>query len=43
MGLLGAGIMHLAPFPVSQLPEGLYFYTVEANGSRATGRVVVKH
>lgn len=33
----------VAAFPTSGLANGVYFYTVEANGQRQTGRVVVSH
>lgn len=33
----------VAVFPTSGLANGVYFYTVEANGQRETGRVVVSH
>ena len=32
-----------ATFNVSNLSAGLYFYTVEANGQRETGRVAISH
>jgi hypothetical protein len=32
-----------AVFSTSNLPNGVYIYTVEANGQRQTGRVVVSH
>ena len=32
-----------ATFPTANLTAGVYFYTVEANGERNTGRIVVAH
>ncbi len=32
-----------AVFSTSSLSDGVYFYTVKANGQQTTGRIVVAH
>lgn len=43
LGQIAAGQKKTAEFNTSGLAAGVYFYTVEANGSRMTNRVVVAH
>lgn len=40
---VGATANGVATFSTANLPSGVYFYSVNANGSRATGRIVVAH
>jgi len=40
---VGAAFNGTAVFNTASLPSGVYFYTVEANGQRETGRVAVTH
>lgn len=43
LGNLGAGQSQTAVFNTSDLASGIYVYSVEANGERLTGRVVISH
>jgi hypothetical protein len=43
LGRMNAGVMQLASFATGQLPDGVYFYAVKAEGGQAAGRIVVRH
>ncbi|HNB80669.1 MAG TPA: T9SS type A sorting domain-containing protein [Chitinophagaceae bacterium] len=42
LGTLSAGTSHKSTINVADLSKGLYLYTVEANGARYTGKLMVK-
>ena len=43
LGAMASGARNAAKFNTSRLPAGVYFYSVEAAGTKSTGRVVVTH
>jgi hypothetical protein len=43
LGIVKAGVMKLATVNTQSLPAGIYFYTLESEGAKASGRITISH